>query len=86
MEQSEMVQLIENTISKELSKIKSDSKKQKDQDQLMTIRDAMEYLSCSAGTIHKYKRDGILKFRRIGRKVYFLKSDLDKKLAESVLE
>ena len=82
--EEQAVGIIKDTIDKHLEKFNPDKKKESDK--LFTIREAMDYFSVSASTIHKYKRDNLLKFRRIGRKVYFLKSDLDKKLAESVLE
>ena len=82
--EEQAVQIIKDTIDKHLGLLKPD--KEKETDKLFTIQEAMDYFSVSASTIHKYKRDNLLKFRRIGRKVYFLKSDLDKKLAESVLD
>jgi excisionase family DNA binding protein len=36
-----------------------------------------QYLGCSIQTIHNLKKDGIIPFYRLGRKVYFKKSEID---------
>ena len=35
------------------------------------------YLDCSVQTVHNLKKEGILPFYRLGRKVYFKKSEID---------
>jgi excisionase family DNA binding protein len=35
------------------------------------------YLKCSKQTIHNLKKEGVLPFYRLGRKVYFKKSEID---------
>lgn len=36
-----------------------------------------KYLDCSLPTIHNLKKEGVLPFYRLGRKVYFKKSEVD---------
>lgn len=43
----------------------------------LNIKQLAEYLHCSLPTIHKYKKDGVIPFYRLGRKVYFKKSEID---------
>jgi excisionase family DNA binding protein len=37
-----------------------------------------KYLKCSIQTIHNLKKEGVLSFYRLGRKVYFKKSEIDR--------
>lgn len=43
----------------------------------LSIPELAMYLKCSLPTIHKYKKDGVIPFYRLGRKVYFKKSEID---------
>lgn len=47
------------------------------EDARLTIPELASYLKCSLPTIHKYKKDGLIPFYRLGRKVYFKKSEID---------
>ncbi len=49
-----------------------------DVDQEFDIKGVAEYLKCSVMTIHNLKKDGAIPFYRLGRKVYFKKSEIDK--------
>lgn len=43
----------------------------------LDISSLAKYLKCSIPTIHKLKREGVIPFYRLGRKVYFKKSEID---------
>lgn len=49
-----------------------------DQDEEFDISGLAAYLKCSINTIHNLKRDGLIPFYRLGRKVYFKKSEIDR--------
>lgn len=46
-------------------------------DNIMPISDVISYLGISRPTLHKWCREGKLSKKHIGRKVYFLKDDVN---------
>jgi len=46
-------------------------------DQNYDIEGLAEYLNCSVQTVHNLKKEGLIPFYRLGRKVYFKKSEVD---------
>jgi excisionase family DNA binding protein len=48
-----------------------------DQNDLMDMTEVLKFLKVSKVTIHNWKKKGIIKSHRIGRKLYFKKSELD---------
>ena len=42
----------------------------------MTVEETCKFLGCSKVTLHKYKKTGLIKARRIGRRIYFLKHEI----------
>ena len=53
-------------------------------DNFLTLKEAATYLKVSRTTLWRYCRTGIVKARRISKKLYFKKSELDELLDESV--
>lgn len=45
-------------------------------DELLTLEETAAFFKKSAVTIHAWKKAGILKYTRMGNKIYFRKSDL----------
>ncbi len=49
----------------------------------MSIKDVGEFLGVSTRTIHNWSKDGILKDYKIGNRVRFKRSDIEKALLDS---
>ncbi len=49
---------------------------QTDNDELLQIQEAAKMLEVSISTLHTYKKNGAVPFHRIGRRVYFKKSEI----------
>lgn len=47
-----------------------------EEETLLTVEEVAEYLEVSKVTIHTWKREGKLPFYRMGRRVYFKKSEI----------
>lgn len=43
----------------------------------LSIRQLAKYLNCSLPTIHLLKKEGIIPYYRLGRKIYFKKTEID---------
>ncbi|KAF2955839.1 helix-turn-helix domain-containing protein [Marinitoga sp. 38H-ov] len=52
-------------------------------DELLTRNEVMELFKISAPTIYRWGKKGILKPIKIGKKVFYKKSDIEKLLNES---
>src|SRR5690606_35221916 len=48
-----------------------------DHDELLTFDEALVVLKIKKNTLHRWKRDGIIPYRKIGTRNYFKKSDLE---------
>jgi len=46
-------------------------------------KEARQYLKVSKSTLQKYRRDGIVPFSQVGRKIMFKKEDLDAFLTQN---
>lgn len=46
-------------------------------DENYDINELADYLKCSVQTVHNIKKEGTIPFYRLGRKVYFKKSEVD---------
>ncbi|KAA3439886.1 helix-turn-helix domain-containing protein [Rufibacter hautae] len=46
------------------------------EDSLLTVKEAATLLSVTEATIHAWKKNGSILFRRKGRRVYFKRSEL----------
>lgn len=50
---------------------------------ILTAEETMELMSLSRGTLYNLEKDGTLNPRRLGRRVYYLRSDIYKALESS---
>ena len=75
---SELCELIKRSVAESFdSELKSFLKNSsKEEEQLLTINEACQIFKVSKVTIHKWKKNKILPFHRIGRKIYFKRSEL----------
>jgi excisionase family DNA binding protein len=63
---------LEKMISKHITTTTPD----KEEDQLLSISEAAEFLNLKKSTIYKRKSEGRIPYMKIGKKLYFSKSDL----------
>jgi excisionase family DNA binding protein len=71
---SQLQELISDAVKKELANFQSSP--QAEADELLTLEVAASMLKVSKVTLHKWKRDGKIKFHRIGSRIRFKKSEL----------
>lgn len=75
---SELCQLIKRSVAEcfdnELKSFLKNS--MKEEETLLNIVEACQLLKVSKVTIHKWKKNKILPFHRIGRKIYFKRSEV----------
>lgn len=78
----------ENDIKKIVNDIVNELKKnekpieEKPEERLLTTDETCKFLRCSKPTLHRWKRDGLIPFVRIGTNIRYKESDL-KKLIET---
>src|SRR5690606_3624821 len=53
------------------------SSENKNDDELLTQPETIALLKDTANTLHRWKRNGIIPYRKIGTKIYFKRSDLE---------
>ena len=78
LKEEDILRLIKQAFSESLNDI---LKHQQEESQgLMSRKEAAGYLRITLPTLASYTKSGIIKGRRIGRRVLFIKSDLDSAL------
>lgn len=55
-------------------------------DVLMNLQETADFLQVSKVTIHKWKKEKLIKSYRIGRKLYFKRNELSESMNNSVLQ
>ena len=75
---AESKESFKSILSEILSEIDFNSKitAHQEQDQLLTIEEAAQLLNVSKTTISEWKKNGIIPFIRLGKRVYFERSKL----------
>lgn len=73
---NELKDLISEVVNNAISKIQISEPSSKESD-LLNRSQLMEYLSCSHQKIHLLMRNGNFPYKKIGRRVYFRKSEVD---------
>jgi excisionase family DNA binding protein len=53
-------------------------------DESMSIEQLAVYLKCTPGTVKNYKKRRAIPYHQTGRKIYFLKSEVDAALASKM--
>lgn len=75
-DRDELISMIREAFSTELSEILAKQEKESDYDQLLSRKEVAELLKVSLVTVSKYQKQGRLTFYRIGSRVYFKKGDI----------
>lgn len=63
-------------IKERLSVVSNENYKE-NHDELLTFDEAVKFLKITSSTLHRWKREGIIPYRKIGTKKYYKKSDLE---------
>ena len=79
MPAKDLAELINTIIKDQLEEFSKKDSKSKDEE-LMTVEEVCAFLHCSKPTLHKHKKDGLIKARRIGRRIYFIKDEILKSM------
>ena len=79
IEKVELQQLIQSAVLSALCEIEK-NKKIKNK---MSLKEAAEYISISTCGLNRKKDEGIIPFSKLGKRVIFLKTDLDEYVAKN---
>lgn len=52
----------------------------------LTNEKAMEYLGCSRSTLARYRRDGRLRYSKVGNGVYYRRTDIESMLSAGLID
>ena len=71
--------LLRQAVAAALAEMKGNEppKEEKQEDKLYTTKEACELLRCSKPTLHRWKKDGIISFVRIGRNIRYKETDIE---------
>ncbi|MCT4662912.1 MAG: helix-turn-helix domain-containing protein [Tissierellales bacterium] len=73
---SELSSLISDSVKKELDKFKLELKKSNSNDDLLTREEACKLLNINFTTLWSHTKKGKLPSKKIGNRVYYLKSEI----------
>ena len=71
----EFTSMIRATVREELS--------QKEEKELLNFKEACQFLGVSASALNKWKRENLIPFKRLGKRVLFSRKDLNEALKDS---
>ncbi|MGG5486908.1 helix-turn-helix transcriptional regulator [Gaetbulibacter sp. PBL-D1] len=77
---SELSTLISDSVKKELENFKKELSKTDNSDSLLTREETCQLLSINLSTLWSYTKKGKLPSKKIGNRVYYLKSEILKAL------
>lgn len=79
----DMTSIMREVVATELQKVKeliSATPKEDDSEKILTREEVCKLLKVSTTTLHNWKNDGVLINHKVGRRVYYMKSDVMAKL------
>ena len=79
--ESDIQRIVTKAISDVMDGRFANEPKTEEMDKLLTSNEAVSFLRCSKPTLHRWKKEGIVPFVRIGTNIRYKESDL-KKLIE----
>lgn len=56
-----------------------------DEKELLNFKETCEFLGCSASSLNRWKSEGKVPYRKMGKRVFFLKSELLSSLDKSIV-
>ena len=85
---SDFLQLVKEAVKQELSKIteviKLNPKESENESELLTRKETAELLKVSETSLFLWNRDKVLEHKKIGNRVYYLKSEVLNKIKTAV--
>ncbi|MGG9970923.1 helix-turn-helix domain-containing protein [Ferruginibacter sp. SUN002] len=79
----ELIELIQEAVQESLVSVQKENTTNKYQDEIFSKKQAASYLKISLPTLSLRTNEGLIKASRIGSRVLYYKSDLDKALNNS---
>ena len=73
----ELTQLISEAVD---SRLEAFTPIQDEKEELLTVEETLQFLKCSKQALWNWRKNGVLPSHRLGNRVYYLKSDIFKKL------
>jgi excisionase family DNA binding protein len=73
--QEELREIVRDAVKKELN-----LKKEKE---LLSFKETCEFLGCSASALNKWKSENKIPYRKLGKRIYFSRSEITSALEES---
>lgn len=64
--------------------VRSELHPKNNQEELMDFKETCNFLGCSPSTLNRWKSEGKVKYRKLGKRVYFLKSEIINSLEKSI--
>jgi len=62
--------------------VREDMKK-KEKKKLLSFKETCEYLECSASALNKWKSENKIPYKKLGKRIYFLRSEIIQSLKDS---
>lgn len=72
----ELVRTIKDGIKEVLKEAPTNSSKNEKEEDLLSIEDVQKIFNVSKVTIHKWKKQGLIPFYKVNRKLYFKRSEV----------
>ena len=77
----ELTQIIREVIVEEIKTFNHQKTDDANNDNnLLNLEQACEFLNCSKTTLYHYRRKGIIEYHQVGRKLFFKKNNLLKRM------
>lgn len=73
---TQLKSIIAESVSEAFAEQNASTPKLKEDDSLLKIEEVCAILHVSKVTVHKWKRNGLIPFHRMGAKIYFKKSEV----------
>ena len=73
---SELCSIVSNSVKKALDEYKKEQNKSTSKDQLLTRKHTCEFLGINLSTLWHWTKKGKLNSKKIGNRVYYLKSEI----------
>jgi hypothetical protein len=71
-------ELFRQVIKEELGHLITVNKDTQEEDELISLEDALKLIGCSKTTLYHYRRKGLISYSQLGRKIKFKRSELFK--------
>ncbi len=78
----ELERMIQNIVERSIAKIETE--KPKSEKSLISTKEAMKLFDTDRKTLYNWRRQGLLPYRKMGKKIYMKAIDIDKVMKETM--